>query len=243
MQMYLLCTKEKKIRDKRNSFISLISIFLVLISNTFNAKKAYSEPLDPLPTVHVETEKSPLTLEMIENFLNALQTLSATFSQISADGSVSQGNVFIERPGKVRFQYEENIPILIVSDGKILNFIDYEVSQITRWPIAETPLAPLVQKFFSFSKNVEVELGAGSVAGWTTVAISNAKNSERGKLKLIFTGTDTSNLEILAWEITDAQGAKTYIALKDTKVNIKLDEKLWTFQDPRGERFKRQRIN
>lgn len=243
MKVFFLFSIEKRIQDKNNFLIFFVFIFMASLSTILNFTKAYSAPLDSLPTIQVETAKSSLTLEMIENYLNVLQSLSSAFSQTAADGSVSQGYVFIERPGKVRFEYENDIPILIVADGKILNFIDYEVSQITRWPIAETPLAPLVQKSFSFNKNVKVELGVGNVAGWTTVTISNSKNPERGKLKLIFTGTDSSNLELLGWEVTDPQGEETYITLKNTKLNLKLDEKLWTFQDPRGERFKRQRIN
>ena len=50
------------------------------------------------------------------------------------------GKLTLKRPGKIRFQYQKDVPLLIVGDGNSLTMIDYEVRQVQRWPVKNSPL-------------------------------------------------------------------------------------------------------
>lgn len=207
------------------------------------AQSAPSEPaLEPLPTIEVAPEPSAVSLRAVERFLNGIRTLSGAFVQTGPDGALARGKFYLERPGRVRFEYTDGTPVLIVGDGKILNFIDYEVGQITRWPIAETPLAPLLESAVAFGDNVEISsIGPGGIAGLTAVTAFDPQKPEQGTLTLVFSGSDVAGLTLVAWEVVDAQGAVTRIAIEGYTLNRPLDQGLWTFDDPRGERFQRNR--
>ena len=206
------------------------------------------EVLPELEAVEIEpVAYQGVTLEAVENYLNGIETMRADFTQIAPNGVVSRGVFHLERPGRVRFEYQEDVPILIVSDGNILNFIDYEIGQITRWPVSDTPLAFLLDETFEFGANIEISgSGPGSLANIATVTTFDPKKPEQGTLTLIFergeNGAD--NLPVLtlrAWEVVDAQGTLTRIRLANSEVNIPLDDELWEFEDPRNERFQRRR--
>src|SRR3546814_1538988 len=63
----------------------------------------------------------------------------ADFAQTDRNGQTLTGRLTIKQPGKIRFQYQKGVPLLIVGDGKALTMIDYEVRQVQRWPIGNSP--------------------------------------------------------------------------------------------------------
>ena len=83
-------------------------------------------------------------LTAVSNHLKAVTTMTANFSQTDRAGKTVTGALSLKRPGKIRFQYQKGVPILIVGDGKALTFIDYSVRQVQRWPIGSTPLGVLL---------------------------------------------------------------------------------------------------
>src|ERR687897_557332 len=76
--------------------------------------------------------------------LKAVDTMTAGFSQTDRKGQTLNGTLTMKRPGKVRFQYQKGVPLLIVGDGKALTMIDYQVKQVQRWPIGNSPLGALL---------------------------------------------------------------------------------------------------
>jgi hypothetical protein len=70
--------------------------------------------------------------------------MTANFSQTGRGGQTLNGVLTMKRPGKVRFQYAKGVPLLIVGDGKALTMIDYQVKQVSRWPIGNSPLSVLL---------------------------------------------------------------------------------------------------
>ena len=83
-------------------------------------------------------------LASVQRHLSATQTMTADFSQTDRNGRVLTGQLTLKKPGKIRFQYEKGVPILLVSDGKSLYFLDYQVGQKQRWPIGNSPLGILL---------------------------------------------------------------------------------------------------
>ena len=177
----------------------------------------------------VTGEDRSRVIARIEESLNKIRSLTAQFIQRAPDGSTSEGTVYLERPGKLRFDYEDDLPFLIVSDGTMLSFIDYEVDQITRWPIGKTPLGILVDETVSLSEKVEVP-EIIRFAGLLKVPVIDKAREEQGYITLIF---EESGMELKAWEVMDAQGYLTRVALVNPQYNVDIDKDRFTYKDPR----------
>lgn len=226
-------------------FTKILGVGAVLaLAPLISVSAAQEEGLQPLETREVAgpADEGGISLQAIERYLNTIRTLKADFVQVGDNGQVARGQVFLERPGKVRFEYEGEVPILIVSDGTILNFIDYEVNQVTRWPVKDTPLSLLLEDEITFGEDVEITgTGPGPLANMTAVTAHDPEKPEQGMLTLLFSKTGNDGLRLDAWKVVDAQGAETTISLSGYQVNMALKDGLWEFDDPRGERFKRRR--
>ena len=83
-------------------------------------------------------------LQEVVAALRGISTLRADFTQTDRNGQRVAGQLTIKQPGKIRFQYQKDVPMLIVGDGKSLTLIDYEVRQVQRWPIGNSPLGALL---------------------------------------------------------------------------------------------------
>ncbi len=76
--------------------------------------------------------------------LRAISTMKADFVQTDRNGQAVSGVMTLKRPGKIRFEYEKGVPLLIVSNGSSMYMVDYEVRQVQRWPIKSSPLGALL---------------------------------------------------------------------------------------------------
>ena len=92
------------------------------------------------------------SLEKISTHLRSMSTMTANFSQTDRSGRLLTGNLTLKQPGKIRFQYQKDANLLIVGDGKALTMIDYEVNQVQRWPISNSPLGALLNPERDLSK-------------------------------------------------------------------------------------------
>lgn len=176
-----------------------------------------------------KTPSKAETLDKIAKSLNAIRTLKADFIQRAPDGSVMEGVLYLERPGKLRFDYGKDAPFLLVSNGRLLTFVDYEVKQVSRWPISKTPLGILVDDEIKFDSKIEVP-DIIRFAGLLKVPVIDPKRQEYGYIILIF---EESTMELRAWESVDAQGYTTRVALVNPEYNVPIDKKQFTFKDPR----------
>ncbi len=194
-------------------------------------------PMPPLEEETIAEDTSLRALGLVQTYMDTVQSLEAEFIQYAPDGGVAKGKLSLARPGKVRFDYEDGIPFLVVADGKTLNFIDYEIGQVTRWPVGDTPLRALLggsTDLASIGANIEV----APFDNPELVALHavDVDRPELGHITVYFQQQPyvDQKLRLLRWDVTDAQGQITSVELLDSKVNVELAEKLWEFDDPRG---------
>jgi len=110
-----------------------------------------------VPPSVITGEDREQIIQKVQDNLNAVRSLKATFVQRGPEGNVDEGTIYIERPGKIRFEYSNDNPILVVSNGDMLSFIDYEINQVSRWPIDKTPLSVLVNDQIDLKeKDIEI---------------------------------------------------------------------------------------
>lgn len=180
---------------------------------------------------------APSALSDVSAHLAGAKTMTADFVQTSAGGAVTRGTLALSRPGRVRFEYESSVPILIVADGRTLTLIDYEVAQVSKWPLRGTPLAVLLDPTISLDGFAR-ELGPadGGLPGFVTVQTRDRKHPEYGVLTLYFTrdGRAPGGLTLSAWRAQDAQGTMTQVQLSRVQYNVPISKVKFTYRDPRA---------
>jgi outer membrane lipoprotein-sorting protein len=184
----------------------VIRIFLVAFSCvTFSASAA---PAFPPPSLSAADK---VTLSQIADYLNGLKTVTARFVQVAQDGSIRNGQAILQRPGKMRFQYDPPDPQLLVAGFGLLVFHDPQLNQTTNIPLAATPLGLLLSKHVRFSGPVtvtKVEHPPGEVQ----VSLIRTGKAAQGQLRLVFS---SDPLELRQWQVRDAQGRTTQVSLYD----------------------------
>ncbi len=158
-------------------------------------------------------------LQNIEKYLNGITTLTAKFLQIDATGESSTGDLYILRPGKLRWEYHQPIPILVVVNGSLLSYYDQELKQTSHGSSNNNLVGFLARKNISFNQDVVVKdviLKSGAIK----VKINQAAHN----INLIF---NDKPIYLKKMEIFDEMGNITSIALSEITHGIKLDPALF----------------
>ncbi|MEH6405064.1 MAG: outer membrane lipoprotein carrier protein LolA [Sneathiella sp.] len=164
----------------------------------------------------------------VETYLNTISSLKSRFLQINAAGEIAQGDLYMRRPGRMRFEYEPPAQILIVADGTWLVFHDKELNETTRIPLYSTPISVLLKKDVKLDGDVKV-VSVEKEANTLRINIISTDDPEEGGLTLVFSDKP---LKLRKWLMTDPQGSATSVSLSDVERGIKLKPELFTFFDP-----------
>jgi outer membrane lipoprotein-sorting protein len=172
-------------------------------------------------------------LSLVTAHLKAVTTMTAAFTQTDRAGKVLTGTLTLKRPGKIRFQYQQGVPLLIVGDGKALTFIDYSVKQVSRWPIGNSPLGVLLDPTKDLSRFAKIV-----PAGDSRIVLAEARDPRRpeyGAITLAFArdAAAPSGLRLQGWVALDAQNNRTSVRLTDQRFNIAVSDQAFTWRDPR----------
>ena len=160
-------------------------------------------------------------------YLNDISTLKARFIQISSNGAYAEGDVIIQRPGRMRFEYDPPHPVLIIANGLSLLFYDREIKQASFLPLWETPLWFLIRKEVTLSEGIVVSAVEQS-PGALRITITDKDLSETGSVTLVFSDRP---LALKQWEITDAQGILTQVSLINPRYGIEVDPLAFDYSD------------
>lgn len=159
----------------------------------------------------------------IETYLNGFSTLQANFEQIDNSGNVDRGEVFMRRPGELRFDYAPPSRVLLVASDWRLIFYDGRTQQANTLPLRETPLGILLDENIRLRGPVTIGEIA-EVNGEAHVTVFKTDQPEIGSITLIF---GLSPVELRRWEVIDAQGDRTQVILNGIQTNVALDDTLF----------------
>ena len=165
----------------------------------------------------------------IEAYLNRIGTLKARFLQVSSTGELSEGTLFISRPGKLRIEYDPPVPILIVASGGVLTYFDKELEQVSEIDLQSTPAGILIGENISFFSGDFTLTRFKRRADVARVTLVRTEDPQEGSLTLIFSDRP---LTLRKWIVTDAQGVKTTVSLLKTRFGLPLNPDLFTFEAP-----------
>ena len=174
------------------------------------------------------TPAQKATVNEIEKYLTNLTTITADFMQASPEGDISTGKFYLQRPGKMRWQYNPPTPILMVARANTLTFYDYELKQVTNVPLDETLGGFLAQEHISFDGDVKLT-NFEERPGAVSVTMIQTKRPKDGSLTLEFS---LKPLQIRNMIITDATNQVTNVSLSNAKFGLKLDRSLFIFEAP-----------
>jgi outer membrane lipoprotein-sorting protein len=189
--------------------------------------------LVPLFAVAAPAPAQTGDLAAVSAHLKAVATMTAAFAQTDRAGKTLNGVLSLKRPGKIRFQYEKGVPLLIVSDGSRLTFIDYSVRQVQSWPVRSSPLGVLLDPNRDLSRYARVFPSADPRILLTEV--KDAKRPEYGTITLAFLRQPSApgGLMLQGWVALDSQGNRTSIRLTNQQFNASLSDEAFKWRDPR----------
>lgn len=172
-------------------------------------------------------------LDKVVGALRQISTMRADFTQTDRLGNTVRGVMTLKRPGKIRFDYGKDADLLVISNGKSLYMVDYEVRQVERWPIKNSPLGAL----FDPERDVKtfgklVPTGNKDVF---SVEVRDPKKPEFGMINLIFVRNPSApgGLQLTHWVALDAQNNRTRVQLSNQRYGLAVADSTFTFKDPR----------
>jgi outer membrane lipoprotein-sorting protein len=189
--------------------------------------------LAAVPALIAPASAQESELPKVQAHLRAVESMTAAFSQTDRSGKMLAGRLTLRKPGKIRFQYEKGVPILIVGDGKSLYFIDYSVRQVSRWPISNSPLGVLLDPSRDLSRFAKIV--PSNDPRVLSVEAHDPKHPEYGRTTLVFArdASAPGGLMLQGWVALDSQGNRTTIRLSGQQFNAAISDKAFRWNDPR----------
>ncbi|MDB6180993.1 LolA family protein [Paracoccus fistulariae] len=149
-----------------------------------------------------------IPLNEISRYLNSLRTVTSEFTQVNPDGTISTGTVYLQRPGRARFEYNNDNTLMLASGGNVAIFDPKSSGGPQQYPLAKTPLSIIL--------DANVNLGrANMVTGYTeaknatVVTAQDPEHPEYGNIQMVF----SSPTQLRQWVVTDDAGKKTTVIL------------------------------
>ena len=149
-------------------------------------------------------------LDALSAYLNSWKTVEASFVQINVDGSKSTGTIYIQRPGRARFEYaapDKNL--VIAAGGQVVIFDSRSNQPPEQYPLSRTPLNLILAQTVDLEA-ASMVIGHGEVGEVTVVKVQDPKHPDRGTIDLVFS---QDPIALKQWIITDDIGNQTSVTL------------------------------
>ncbi len=176
-------------------------------------------PMDPL-----------VAIQKANDYFNAATTMIGDFVQIGPDGKRSEGKIYVQRPGKLRFEYAQPATLEIVADGLSVAVHDRKTATKDVYFISQTPLKFLLKDHIDLNRDVKVVNVTSEPAAVTIQVEDTATFGGTTEIKLIF---DPAKFTLKQWEVTDPQGYETVISLFNVDLTKKPDPNIFQLTQER----------
>jgi len=168
-------------------------------------------------------------VDRVQAYLNGIRTLASRFEQVSGEGNTATGKLWLARPGRMRFEYDAPVPILLVANGKNIFYYDKELQQVSELRVEDTPAGFLLRDQITLSGDVTLtrfEHKPGAIR------LTMVQTSEPGQGSATLALMDKP-MELRQWTIVDPQQKEVTVSLADPQYGVPVDEKLFYWTDPR----------
>ncbi len=161
-------------------------------------------------------------------YLDGLGEAKGRFVQTDWKGAVAEGVIYLDRPGKARFDYQNPASLLVVADGHTVVVYDRRLKTFDRYPLGSTPLGLFLQKHVRLDKKVMVTQ-VDRVPGGFSIVARDGRHQAQGQITLTFS---EGPMALKRWSILDAQGRRTTVDITDLEPTSGLDPGLFVLNNP-----------
>ena len=183
-------------------------------------------PLANAGSLQAVITKGGVTDTHFDSYLNTLDKVRGRFIQISSDGGTAEGVFFVDRPGKMRFDYDPPVPILMIADNSTFVYYDQELEEATLIPLWSTPLWFLLDEETRLNDRVLVKhISQGP--NLTTYTLIDPEGDQSGELDLVF---NNQPWQLKQWVVRDSHGVTTEITLVNVQTGVEIDEDRFTWR-------------
>ncbi len=168
-------------------------------------------------------------LGLAQAYLRGLTAAEGRFTETGAGGQTRSGRFWLQRPGKMRFEYSTPQGLLVVADGNNVMRYDPRLNTFQQVPLSQTPLSTFLSRNVSFDQGVRVDAVTRRPSGAFAVTVRDARRPNEGHAILAFAGTP---MRLQEWTVVDAQGSRTRTRLTELRPATGLAASLFQLRDP-----------
>ena len=173
-------------------------------------------------------------IQKIENYLNNMKSLEATFVQMASNGATAEGRLYIKKPNKIRMEYAEPTNVLIVGDGDFIIYNDLDLNQITHIDYNDIPASMILSNQIKIDNNNLKIVDFYQDSGSTSITLDYANKGDLGPITLVFSNNP---LELKQWKIVDPQSVEVSVSLYDAKKDFELNDDVFKFKNKKKELY------
>ena len=183
--------------------------------------------ISSLSNIFISEARSQKSYSDVKNYLDDLKTLSADFVQVSENGDIRKGKIYINLPGKLRISYEEPNDLLITSMGFWLVVQNRKLKQTNNYPVSKTPLNIFLNQKLDLD-NSNYNMKFNEEDGVVTLKFLNNKEMVGTSFELFF---KTNPVQLKKWVITDELDNKTSVLFQNLKTGLQNSHLLFFPED------------
>jgi len=167
-------------------------------------------------------------LAQAQAYLQSLTSAQGSFVETSG-AQRREGRFYIQRPGRMRFEYTNPAGLLVVSDGSNVKRYDPRLNVFRQVPLGATPLSIFLARNVRLDQGVRIDRVTRMASGAFAIVARDARRPNDGSVILAFAGNP---LRLQEWTITDAQGGRTRTQLTTLQPASGLAASLFQLRDP-----------
>jgi outer membrane lipoprotein-sorting protein len=157
-------------------------------------------------------EQQDAAVQRINDYFNNLSSIQGNFEQVDSNNKRTTGRFYVQRPGKLRFDYAPPSTLRLVADGHFLAIEDSSLKTVEKYPIESTPFRLLLGEGVDLARDSRI-VGVEGDEGSLAITLEDKGGKATGQIKLYF---DTApEMKLRQWVITDAQGLATTVTISD----------------------------
>ena len=189
-----------------------------------------------VPTFASAQSYDPAIVDALSRYLNTITTMQGGFTQQAPDGQqIAEGEFFMRRPGRMRFEYFDPYPTVMIADGTWAGVINRQTKTLSQVPLSRTPLYLLLDENINLAASGAIQ-SVERAPGIVSAKAIDPSNPGQGSITMVFS---TTPVQLLKWVITDEQGRSSVISLRNVTRGQYIDPRKFVINDPSFERNNR----
>ena len=180
-----------------------------------------------LLSTHPVLAQKQENLKQIENYLNNIKTMQASFVQTASNGNTAEGKLYIQKPNKIRMEYNPPVDVNIIGDGDYIVYHDKELDQVTNIDYDDIPASLILANDVKLDGKAFKVIDYYQDAGITKIKVQYQEKEDIGPISLTF---NNNPFELKQWSIVDPQSVEVTVSLYNAQKDVKLDSSLFKFK-------------